>query len=308
MIWLIGNRGMLGSDVEVLLKRDYQPYIASDIDVDITDFKALRDFIARSDVSWIINCSAYTAVDNAEDERDKTFAINADGAHNIACVAAAAGAALVHVSTDYVFDGEKSEPYLEEDTPNPIGVYGLSKLAGERHVASAMGRYFIIRTAWLYGHRGNNFVRTMLRLFSERDEVRVVADQWGSPTFTKDLAAAIISIISGNSTRYGIYHFTNEGRTTWYDFAREIYTLARNYRRVDREVRIIPITTEEYPTKVKRPRNSYLSKDKIRRVMGIECRDWRDALEEYVREMTSHPPADFSPMPPNPPEGGLFGL
>ncbi len=285
MIWLIGNRGMLGTDVEKLLKRRSRPHVMSDIDIDITDYAALRDFAARHDIGWIINCSAYAAVDAAEDEREKAFQVNADGVLNIARVAEEKGAALVHVSTDYVYDGEKSDPYREDDATNPIGAYGESKLAGERNVASAMTRYFILRTAWLYGETGKNFLHTMIRLFGERDEVRVVADQWGSPTYTGDLAAAIMAIVEGNSARYGIYHYTNEGRTCWHEFAVEIYALARRYGLVDRDVRILPITTAEYPTKARRPKNSYLLKDKIIRDLGVRCRPWREALEECIANL-----------------------
>lgn len=285
MIWLIGNRGMLGSDVEMLLKRRSIEYAATDTDVDITDFAALGDFAAGRGFTRIINCSAYTAVDRAEDEREQAFAINAAGVMNIARVAADTGAVLVHVSTDYVFDGEKSGAYSEDDATGPAGEYGRSKLEGERHIAVTVNRHFILRTAWLYGAHGNNFVRTMLRLFNERDEVRVVADQWGSPTFTRDLAAAIMTIAGGTFQRYGIYHYTNEGRTNWYEFAKEICALGKRYGIVKRDVRILPITTAEYPTKAKRPRNSYLSKEKIRQELGIECRDWKEALEECIREM-----------------------
>ena len=287
MIWLIGNRGMLGSDVEEMLKTRSVPYVASDADIDITDYAMLRNFASSKEIDWIINCAAYTAVDKAEEERDKAYSINADGAHNIARVAKDSGATLIHVSTDYVFDGEKNGPYIEDDETNPLGVYGQSKRAGEQRIMSAMDRYFIIRTAWLYGAEGNNFVRTMIRLFRERGEVRVVADQWGSPTYTKDLADTLISAASRASFRFGIYHFTNEGRTNWYDFAREIYNQALRYGHVKREVKIIPITTAEYPTKARRPKNSYLSKEKIIRELGIECRTWQKALEEYI--LTSPP-------------------
>ena len=211
--------------------------------------------------------------------------INADGVLNIARIAQETGAVLVHVSTDYVFDGEKPESYREDDTTNPIGAYGESKLAGERHVESVMKRFFIIRTAWLYGETGKNFVNTMLRLFRERDEVRVVADQWGSPTFTRDLAAAIVTITERNSEQYGIYHYTNEGRTTWHEFAVAIYDLARQHGLIDRDVRITPITTAEYPTKARRPKNSYLSKEKIIRELGVQCRPWRKALEECIANL-----------------------
>jgi dTDP-4-dehydrorhamnose reductase len=283
MIWLIGNRGMLGSDVEEMLKRHSIPYVASDIDIDITDYTILRDFASSREIGWIINCSAYTAVDRAEEERDKAFSINSDGAHNIARVARDSGAKLIHISTDYVFDGEKHGPYLEDDETNPLGAYGQSKLAGEQRIISTTDRYFIIRTAWLYGAKGNNFVRTMLRLFRERDEVRVVADQWGSPTYTKDLANTLISAANSNAFRFGIYHFTNDGRTNWYEFAREIYNLAIQYGHVKRDVNIIPISTSEYPTKAQRPKNSYLSKEKIVRELAIPCRSWQMALEEFIQ-------------------------
>lgn len=285
MIWLIGNRGMLGSDVEEMLNSRSMMYIASDIDIDITDYTALRDFASSKEIDWIINCSAYTAVDKAEEEREKAYSINADGVNNIARVAKNSGASLVHVSTDYVFDGEKNDPYLENDETNPLGVYGQSKREGEERIISAMERYFIIRTAWLYGAKGNNFVRTMLRLFRERNEVRVVADQWGSPTYSKDLASALMSAVTSDTPRFGMYHFTNEGRTNWYEFAREIYTQALRYGHVKHEVNIIPITTSEYPTRAVRPRNSYLSKEKIIREMGIECRAWQKALEEFMKNL-----------------------
>ncbi len=285
MIWLIGNRGMLGSDVEKLLVRRSLPFMTSDIDVDITDPAALRAFAGQQDIEWIINCSAYTAVDAAEDERDRAFRINADGVLNIARLAEEKGAALIHVSTDYVFDGEKPGAYREDDATNPVGAYGASKLAGEQRIASAMKRYFIIRTAWLYGRTGKNFTLTMIRLFGERDEVRVVADQWGSPTYTGDLAAAIVKIVEDGSARYGIYHYTNEGRTTWHEFAVEICAQARRHGLIDRDVRVTPVTTAEYPTKARRPKNSYLSKEKIVRELGVRCRDWREALADCISSL-----------------------
>jgi len=285
MIWLIGNRGMLGADVEQRLRSRSIPYAASDAEVDITDRAALGRFAAGRGFTRIINCSAYTAVDRAEDEPDRAFAVNADGVRNIAHVAADGGALLVHVSTDYVFDGEKNGAYAEDDPTGPIGAYGRSKLEGERHIASIINEHFILRTAWLYGAHGGNFVRTMLRLFGERGEVRVVADQWGSPTFSRDLAAALVAVAEGAPPRYGIYHYTNEGRTNWYEFAREIYALGRRYGIVKRDVTIVPISTAEYPTRAIRPRYSYLSKEKIQRELGIACRDWREALEDFIREM-----------------------
>ncbi len=286
MIWLIGNKGMLGSEVERLLHENGIEFISSDREVDITDYSRLQNFVGERSITWIINCSAYTAVDKAEDEPEAAFKVNADGAGNIARIAASSGARLIHISTDYVFDGEKNGAYTEEDRTNPIGIYGGSKLKGEEEIVRNISRYFIIRTAWLYGKNGNNFVHTMLRLFRERDEVRVVADQWGTPTYAPDLASAIVSIISSNSDKYGIYHFTNEGKTNWYEFACEICRLALKNGIIDRPVKIVPISTDEYPTKAKRPRNSLLSKAKIKAELGIECRDWDLALEEYIKDFS----------------------
>lgn len=231
MIWLIGNKGMLGTDVEILLKKEGMDYIASDQEIDITNVEELQKFAQSKPITWIINCAAYTAVDKAEDEPELAFKINSDGPQNIAEIANQKSAKLIHISTDYVFDGIKEDAYTEADAPNPLGVYGASKLLGEENIQNNLNEYFILRTAWLYGKNGNNFVYTMLRLFKERDEISVVDDQYGSPTYVQDLAVAILAIIHFNSDAYGIYHFTNEGKITWYDFAREIhriYNLTQN--------------------------------------------------------------------------------
>lgn len=277
---------MLGSDVEELLRKTSREYIASDKEVDITDYAQLRDFAADKKIDRILNCSAYTAVDKAEDEEDFANRINGDGVANIARLAREKHARLVHLSTDYVFNGEKEVAYTEEDDTNPIGAYGRSKLLGEEHVKKILDDFAIVRTAWLYGMHGPNFVRTMLRLFNERDEVWVVTDQWGSPTYSKDLASAIVIIAASKENRPGIYHFTNEGRTNWYEFACAIYELARAYGLVNKDVSIRPIATEEYPTKAARPKNSYLSKEKIKAAFGLEIRDWRAALDEFIRALS----------------------
>jgi dTDP-4-dehydrorhamnose reductase len=281
MIWLVGNRGMLGSDVEAILKRQGYPYVATDIEMDITEYANISAFTARYDIDWIINCAAYTMVDAAENESVKAFSINENGIANLSRLAGSIGAAIIHISTDYIFDGKKEGPYLEDDPPCPINVYGRSKLAGEIRLAAALNRYFIIRTAWLYGDKGNNFVKTMIKKFSEDSEVRVVSDQWGSPTYAKDLAEAILAIVSAKSLQYGIYHFTNEGKTNWYDFALQIHSSARTHGLINRDIRIVPVTTSEYPTKAARPMNSWLSK--IKYVMnwaltvGIGGRPWKNA-------------------------------
>jgi dTDP-4-dehydrorhamnose reductase len=281
MIWLIGNRGMLGREVEALLGQGGQPCIASDMEIDIANPDELRAFCADKPLSWIINCAAYTAVDRAEDEPEPAFAINAAGPRNIAAVARDKGAKLLHISTDYVFDGTKPGAYMETDIPNSPGVYGKSKFQGELNIAETLREHVIIRTAWLYGKQGNNFVHTMLRLFKERDEVSVVGDQWGTPTYAPDLAGAIMEIVRRNSDSYGIYHFTNEGKISWYDFACEIYRLAREKRLLERKVVIKSILTSEYPTRTPRPQNSLLSKDKIGKTFNIFPRNWQDALSEF---------------------------
>lgn len=287
MIWLVGNRGMLGTEVHRRLQARKLEHVATDLDVDITDGQSVNDFSGPLALSWIVNCSAYTAVDRAEDEPERAFRINADGVGNLASAARQKGARLLHISTDYVFDGKKAGAYLETDSPNPSGVYGRSKLQGELHVRENIDRHVILRTAWLYGPAGANFVRTMLRLFQERDEVKVVADQWGSPTLAGDLADAILTILNRETVQYGTYHFTNDGRTNWFEFASLIRELAGKHHLVDREVRLVPIKTEEYPTKALRPANSYLSKEKIKAVFGIPVRPWQKALESFMNDMAA---------------------
>jgi dTDP-4-dehydrorhamnose reductase len=282
MIWLVGNRGMLGTEVHNRLQVRNVEHVATDLEVDIADSQALSKFSGPLALSWIVNCSAYTAVDRAEDEPEKAFRINAEGVRNLARVARQKGAGFLHISTDYVFDGRKEGAYLETDTPNPLGVYGRSKLQGELYIRDNIDRHVILRTAWLYGPYGNNFVRTMLRLFQERDEVRVVSDQWGSPTLAGDLADVILQIITRQAIQYGTFHFTNEGRTNWFEFASLILELGKKYHHINREVRVVPLTTEQYPTKALRPANSYMSKEKIKATFGISVRFWQEALESFI--------------------------
>jgi dTDP-4-dehydrorhamnose reductase len=286
MIWLIGNKGMLGNDVEKLLKERGLIYWASDKEVDISDYKALEKFGKDKKIKWVINCAGYTKVDKAEEEIDKAFKINKDGARNIALFSAKRQIRLIHISTDYVFDGwqETSFVYSEDDKTHPVNIYGKSKLAGEQEIKKILEEYFIVRTAWLYGLQRNNFVYTMLRLFKERDLVKVVEDQWGSPTYTADLTGAILKIIENDSVSYGIYHFTNEGMTNWYEFAQTIYKKAKRLGLIEysKKVEIQSIKTEDYPTAARRPRYSVLSKEKIKREYNSKIRDWDKALEDFL--------------------------
>ena len=285
MIWLIGNRGMLGTDVARLLKERKLDYVGSDLELDIIDLDSLRGYASGKAIGWIINCAAYTDVDKAEEERDKAFSINADGVLNISQLALEIDARLIHISTDYVFDGKKREAYTESDQPNPQNAYGRSKLKGERNIEQTMSNYFILRTAWLYGMHGHNFVHTMLRLFNERDRVQVVSDQWGGPTYTKDLAQAILTIIDKDSSEYGVYHVTNEGRTNWYEFAKAIYAGAVACDLIKREVEILPINSKDYPTKTARPQSSYLSKEKFKSTYGSSLSTWQEGLEAFLNEI-----------------------
>jgi len=290
MIWLIGNKGMLGNEIEELLEEQWFPYWVSDKEVDITDYKALEKFGKDKKMKWIINCSGYTQVDKAEKEKSESFSLNQDGVRNIALFCEKRGVKLIHISTDYVFNGKKNvcDSYSEEDAPNPLGIYGKSKLAGELEIKNLINRYFIIRTAWLYGKNGPNFVSTMLRLFKESNFVKVVDDQYGSPTYTRDLAELILKIINNESNQYGIYHFTNEGVITWYKFAEEIYLQAKKLGLIEKNIlfRIIPIKTEEYPTVAVRPKNSFLSKNKIKQIFNLEIRPWNEALKDFLYSLS----------------------
>ena len=287
MIWLIGNKGMLGTELSLLLEKGAIPFTGTDREVDITDPAAIMDFIQRQaePFKWIINCAAYTAVDKAEDDRENCRLLNTEGAGNIAKVACKTGARLIHISTDYVFSGRGNRPYTEEDATDPIGVYGLTKRDGELEVLEKNTKSYIIRTAWLYGKYGNNFVHTMFRLMKEKGEVKVVDDQKGSPTWTRDLSETIITLLHASGTKaipYGIYHFTNEGEVTRFDFAKEIYTQARALHLLSNKCKIIPCASDDFPAKVKRPEYSVLDKTKIKDTMGITIPKWNISLEKFL--------------------------
>jgi dTDP-4-dehydrorhamnose reductase len=285
MVWLIGYKGMLGSDVEGVLAKSGIDYTATDADVDIANIDALRLHIREANVSWIINCAAYTAVDKAEDEQERAFLINGEGVKNIATVAREKNAVVIHISTDYVFDGLKKDAYRESDRADPRSVYGKSKLSGESHIVNILCQYYILRTSWLFGKKGNNFVYTMLGLFNTKDTISVVSDQRGSPTFTEDLASLIIHIIRTNAGEFGIYHYSNEGATTWFEFAREIYAKAKSSGLINRNVAIEPISTSAYGGRAQRPLNSVMSKEKIKSVFNISIPTWDNALDRFLAKI-----------------------
>lgn len=283
MVWLIGCKGMLGQQIAQELARKGIPFIGTDFEVDITDVDQLLSFASTKDFEWIVNCSAYTAVDKAESDETKAELINGKGVGNIALVSTSIGAKVIHFSTDYVFDGESDVPYTPLDTPNPQSIYGKTKLSGELQLQNNCSKYFIFRIAWLYGVYGNNFVKTMLRLFSERDSLGVVADQFGTPTYCAVLAENIINLILSGSEKYGVYHYTDDGMISWYDFAVKIKEIGSLNGYVG-EVVINGITTDEYPTPAKRPRYSLLDKTKVVEELGFKVIPWEDNLAKYFVE------------------------
>ena len=266
MIWIIGKNGMLAQDILDTFNKNNIEYIATASDIDVTNIDILNNFSKNKNIKTIINCSAYTKVDLAEDEKDICFKINGEGVKNITEIASKIKADLIHFSTDYVFDGQNTKPYTEEDKTNPINIYGKSKLEGENYALS-YNKSTVIRVSWLYGINGNNFVKTMIKLMNTKESIKVVNDQFGSPTFTKDIAEAVLNFINQNS--YGLYHYTNEGNISWYDFANSIYKIGKKYNVIDNDCAINPCTTEEYPTKAQRPKYSVLSIEKIRKYAKI---------------------------------------
>jgi dTDP-4-dehydrorhamnose reductase len=288
VIWLIGGKGMLGTELSLVLERRGLGYIGTDREVDIAESAAVDAFVEeqRRPVTWIVNCAAYTAVDRAEDDEDACRRLNAAGPANIARTANRIGARLLHFSTDYVFNGRGTVPYKEDDPADPAGIYGLTKREGETAVLANHGAAYILRTAWLYGRHGNNFVNTMLRLMAEREEVRVVNDQRGSPTWANDLANVAASLImrtdSGESVDYGIYHYTNGGAVSWFEFAEEIYARGKRLGLISGSCAVKPCSGAEYPSRAARPAYSALDTGKIRRALGIGIPRWDASLKRYL--------------------------
>ena len=281
MIWLLGCNGMLGRELAALLEAQGAHYIGTGREVDITDTAALTQFAEGKSITWVVNCAAYTAVDKAEDEVDACSALNARGAGNVAACAKEIGAAIIHVSTDYVFEGTGSVPYREDDATSPTGVYGRTKLEGELLVLGNNPRAYVIRTSWLYGMHGKNFVATMLNLMNTRESITVVDDQRGSPTWTFDLANAIFNFINANAP-FGIYHYANEGNITWHEFALEIFARGKELGLIEKECRVLPCSSAEWASKVRRPAFSVLDKTKIKSALGITIPGWDESLRRYL--------------------------
>lgn len=280
MIWIIGKNGMLAQDIIDKFNKNSVEYIATASDVDITNIDILNNFSKDKNIKTIINCSAYTKVDLAEDEKDICYKINGEGVKNIAEIASNMKADLIHFSTDYVFDGENTKPYTEEGKTNPINIYGKSKLEGEKQ-ALALSNSIVMRISWLYGIYGKNFVYTMINLMNSKESIKVVNDQFGSPTYTGDVAEVVLDFIQKNNFDYGLYHYTNEGNISWYDFANSIYKIGKEYNVINNDCKINPCTTEEYPTKAKRPKYSVLSVEKIKKYAKIY--DYEYSLNNFFK-------------------------
>lgn len=292
MVWVIGSKGMLGSEILKQLEMNQISFTGTDLDVDITNPQELASFAAiNSNINWIVNCAAYTNVEKAETEIELAEKLNATGAENIAKLANKIGARLIHISTDYVFDGKAKTPYTEIMKTCPIGIYGKTKEKGEKLVLQELPDAYIFRTAWLYGPRGKNFVYTMINLMNEKDEISVVNDQFGSPTCTLDLARYIIAVIlggqeiPGNPHPYvypGIYHCSGEGQASWYDFAKEIYKIGKEKRIITKDCTIKPCSTKEFGSKTPRPAYSVLSKSKLKKALQTKIPHWQESLRAFM--------------------------
>ncbi len=280
-ILVTGASGQLGSTFKSLVSdghtKDLDFVFKSSSDLDITNFDEVRAELVSSDYAYCINCAAFTNVDKAEAENDLAYRVNVTGARNLAMNCNESKTVLIHISTDFVFDGFLNTPYLEEDIARPIGFYGDTKYKGERAIINNIEEHFIIRTSWLYSEFGHNFMKTMLKLGSERDELSVVYDQVGTPTYALDLANVVLHIIKAHSIEYGVYNYSNEGVASWYDFAKAIFD---DYKI---NIDLKPILSTEYPMPAERPKFSVLDKSKIKNTFGLKIPYWKDSLKVALK-------------------------
>lgn len=280
-ILVTGGKGQLASCIKNIAEglEGYNfKYVDLD-ELDITEPAEVNKFFEAESISFCVNCAAYTVVDKAETEPELAANVNKVGAKNLAEACDMHGAGLIQISTDFVFDGGQATLYTEEVVPHPLGVYGITKLQGEKAVGNALNEHFIIRTSWLYSEHGHNFLKTMLRLGNEMEELNVVSDQIGTPTYAGDLAKIIIKIITEDFKAFGTYHYSNEGVASWYDFAKAIFDESNI------KVKVLPINSEAYPTPAKRPAFSVMDKSKIKKALNIEIPYWRDSLKNCLVNM-----------------------
>ncbi|WP_094570097.1 dTDP-4-dehydrorhamnose reductase [Mucilaginibacter xinganensis] len=280
-ILIFGASGQLGQCIQnVASLKGISPVVfLPEEEADILNVDGLARLFDQYQPAYVVNCAAYTAVDRAEDDAAVAEKVNRMGAENLAVECVKHDAVLIHISTDFVFKGDVARPLTEDDEAKPISVYGKTKLDGELAVAKVLREHFIIRTGWLYSEYANNFVKTMLKLGGERDELKIIADQVGTPTYAIDLADFILMIISTGSKAYGTYHYSNEGVTSWFDFARAVFDIS------DTKVKAIPIRTDEYPTKAVRPAYSVMDKSKAKQTFNIEIPYWRDSLIKCISKL-----------------------
>lgn len=285
-VLVTGGDGQLGCALRALIEKMNLPfrfYFTDAGELDITDRSQIESFVVGQQIRYILNCAAYTAVDKAEEEREMAFAINTAGVENIALVAKQYGVKVIHLSTDFVFDGASTIPYDEESEPHPLSVYGETKLKGEQLLQAAGGEWLILRTSWLYSEYGSNFVKTMLRLMRERELLTVIDDQRGSPTYATDLAEMMIHILQQsevNGWTNGLFHFSNRGQTSWYGFADAIRRVAGI-----ENCKLVPVTTAEYPTAARRPAYSVMDLTKISNRFRVEIPTWEEALQRCLQKI-----------------------
>lgn len=280
-ILVTGANGQLGQSILEQSKnyKEIECFFVTRNELDITNEKLIKHYFDDKSFDFVVNCAAYTAVDKAEDEQESAYLVNAKATEFLAKITNEKKIPFIHVSTDYVFDGTASQPRMETDQTNPIGVYGQTKLEGENLALKNNPKSIILRTAWVYSRFGNNFVKTMLRLFQEKESISVVADQIGSPTNAIDLADAILEIISTNELTYGIFNYSNEGKCSWFEFAQKIKEFSSS------TIEINPVPTSAYPTKAKRPAYSLLDKTKIKEVYQLTIPNWEDSLKKELKHL-----------------------
>ncbi len=282
-ILITGANGQLGRELQaVLSETEHNIIAATHRDLDICDISAVEECFSNHQIDFVVNCAAFTAVDNAEDEQTACMALNTEAVATLATVSHTHGAMMIHVSTDYVFDGNGCRPYCETDVPCPQSVYGSTKLQGEQLMMAEAADGIVIRTSWLYSPHGHNFVKTMIKLGRDRRELNVVCDQIGTPTYATDLARAIAQIIDSGKWVSGIYHYSNEGAISWYDFAKSIHRIAGITT-----CAVHPCMSHDYPTRAKRPHYSVLDKSKIKSTYGIEIPYWEDGLTDCINRINN---------------------